>query len=46
MTTTTNPTLMCHCPPGAVFGDVWEYGERVVVAPLVILGVTSRLGNS
>ena len=41
----TNPTNNVPLPDGAVYGDVCEYGERVVVAPLVIPGVTSRLSN-
>jgi hypothetical protein len=31
-------------PAGAVSGDTWEHGERVIVGPLVP-GVTSCLGN-
>jgi hypothetical protein len=30
-------------PAGAVSGDVWEHGERVIVAPLVIPGMFSTV---
>ena len=41
---TTNNTATFPCPVGAVFGDIWEYGERIIVGPLVP-GMTSHLGN-